>query len=52
MPVCFPQQPQSLPPAKRDVPGTGQGADGRCATDVPFTEVGYISGILSFLCTG
>ena len=52
MPVGFPQQPQSLPSSMGDVQGTGQGTDGRCTMDVLFTEEGYVSGVLSFLCTG
>ena len=52
VPVGFPEWPQSLPSAKGVMLGSGQGADGRCAMDVLFTEVGCISGVLSFLCTG
>lgn len=52
VPIDFPQQPQSLPSAKGDVPGTGKMCHGRCAMGMLFTEVRYISGILSFLCAG
>lgn len=48
----FPSAPTVSPLAKGDVQGPGQGADGRCAMDVLFTQAGYISGISSFLCTG